>query len=169
MSEHFYTPDELASDDPYKTPASKFASYTGPPLTDELVHQAETTLGVKLPESLLDLLRESNGGFLKRRHFGQIENGEHVEMSLVTGIGWRHGLDGELGSLYMSAEWEYPEGLLWLDGDGHCGVFLDYRTCGPHGEPSVVWYDTEDDEPYPHQIAPTFETFLSQLRQTDEE
>lgn len=168
MAEHFCTPEDLAAEDPFRQSAREFASYTGPPLTDDMIRQAEAKLGVKLPESLLDLLRESNGGFLKRRCLPIPEIGDAVEVQSMAGIGWDQGLDGELGSLYMSEEWEYPEGLLWLGGDGHWGVFLDYRSCGPQGEPSVVWYDTEAVSPIVRPIAPDFGSFLRQLRLPDE-
>jgi hypothetical protein len=41
-------------------------AYTGPPLTDEMVHAAEASVGYKLPESYLGLLRVRNGGTPRR-------------------------------------------------------------------------------------------------------
>ena len=38
-------------------------SYNHPPLTDEMVAQAEARLGVRLPPELIELLRIQNGGY----------------------------------------------------------------------------------------------------------
>lgn len=168
MAEHFCTPDELAAEDPLRRSASEFAGYSGPPLTDDVVRRAELILGVKLPVSLLELLRESNGGFLKRRYLPISEIDDVMDVQAMAGIGWEGGLDGEFGSMYMSSEWEYPEGLIWLAGDGHWGVFLDYRTCGTEGEASVVFYDTEESCPTVRAIANDFSGFLRQLRAENE-
>ncbi len=168
MSVHFYTAEELAGRDPLKRSARDFAEQSGPPITEDMVRQAEATLGVKLPDSLLDLLRETNGGFLRRPHLAIPELDDAVEVQYLAGIGWAQGWDAEWGSHSMSEEWQYPEGLLWLVGDGHWGVFLDYRTCGPEGEPSVVWYDCEEPIPTIRFIAPDFGAFLGLLRPHDE-
>ena len=40
-------------------------------------------------------------------------------------------------------------------------IALDYRRCGPAGEPSVWWLDTERDESL--ELAPSFETFVRGL------
>ena len=45
-------------------------------------------------------------------------------------------------------------------------VFLDYRECGPHGEPGVVHIDQEDDYLIT-PLADTFEEFVRGL--VDEE
>ncbi len=40
-------------------------SYDHPPLTDEMVVEAQAALGVLLPRELVDLLRVQNGGYTK--------------------------------------------------------------------------------------------------------
>ena len=42
---------------------------------------------------------------------------------------------------------------------GHDMVFLDYRECGPQGEPKVVHIDQEDDY-YITPLADSFEEFV---------
>jgi len=53
-----------------------------------------------------------------------------------------------------------------IDGDGHWWLCLDYRKCGPEGEPTVVHYDTESldsDDGYEFRVADSFSDLLSGL------
>jgi hypothetical protein len=167
MAAFFYTPEELAARDELNRPASEFEKYSGPPLTDGMVASAEATLGVRLPAALIDMLRERNGGFLKRPYFAYPVVDDIMALTSLHGLGWRRGMDGEYGCLYMSKEWHYPDGLLYIDGDGHTGIFLDYRDCGPQGEPSVGWYDGEADPPEIVKLDDTFAAFVSRLQEDD--
>jgi hypothetical protein len=81
------------------------------------------------------------------------------------GVGHPLGLDGAFGSIDLITEWAYPDGLVYLTGDGHTGVCLDYRKCGPTGEPSICWIDTEDEPMGDHQIASTFLELLNRIQQ----
>ena len=67
--------------------------YTGPPLTDEMVRAAERTLGVRLPESYLRLLRVRNGGYVRRGCFPvpptADEPEEPVRIETIRGAGYR--------------------------------------------------------------------------------
>jgi hypothetical protein len=74
-----------------------------------------------------------------------------------------------LGSSFMIEEWGYPNiGIVICDcpSAGHDVVMLDYRLCGPEGEPSVVHVDQENDYEITY-LAPDFETFVRGL--VDEE
>lgn len=76
-----------------------------------------------------------------------------------------YSLCGELGSQFMIEEWEYPAiGVAICDypSAGYDMVFLDYRACGPQGEPKVVHVDQEWD----YEITPlahSFEDFIRGL------
>ncbi|HLK13395.1 MAG TPA: SMI1/KNR4 family protein [Fimbriimonadaceae bacterium] len=169
----FYSPEELSAKDPFSRTPSEFARYYGPPLTDEMVASAEQRLGVRLPAPFLALLHESNGGFLRpTRYPCEMPDswGEpYAEYRTVHGLGYGYGIDAETGALHMRKEWGYPDDLLWLDGDGHTGLFLDYRTCGSRGEPPVVYVDVETDgEPIIWPVATTFGEFLAGLREESE-
>jgi len=49
---------------------------------------------------------------------------------------------------------------------GHDMVCLDYRACGPQGEPSVVHVDQERDYKITF-VAPSFEAFVRGLESDD--
>jgi hypothetical protein len=145
--------------------------FTGPPLTDEMVRAAETSLGYKLPESYLRLIRIRNGGTPRRSCFPTQRPTswaeDHIEISGIRGIGGQWGIDSEeLGSRYMIDEWGYPDvGIVIGEtpSAGHDTIMLDYRACGPQGEPRVIHVDTECDEPCILVLAPDFELFVRGL------
>lgn len=58
-------------------------------------------------------------------------------------------------------EWELPDGLIPLGGDGHTWCCLDYRVCGPKGEPSVTQVDLDGEKEF--SLAPSFAQFISGL------
>src|ERR1700722_4519433 len=128
-------------------------SITGPPLTAEMIHAAEATLGYKLPESYLRLLRIKNGGTPKRRccPTGRPDwADDHVEITTLLGIGGKRAIDSpSSGSQFMIREWGYPDVGVYIahsPSAGHDGIMLDYRACGLEGEPCVIHVDTEADE-----------------------
>ncbi|MFF3735291.1 SMI1/KNR4 family protein [Streptomyces sp. NPDC002476] len=126
-----------------------------PPLTDVAALDAELRPGVRLPASLLELLRIRNGGpvaapwnaFPTDVPTSWSEN--HVPHDDLLGIG-RH--DGQ---------WGLPSPLVPLSGDGHWWIALDCRTCGAQGGPSVTWFDTE--VPAELSLAEDFRTFIERL------
>ena len=135
-----------------------------PNLTVEMVRAAEQTLGVRLPSALLDLLRIQNGGAVAAAWdaFPMAEPNSwsetHVPFDMLMGIGPH---DSILDTPYLVQEWGLPSPLVLLSGDGHCWVALDYRACGPAGEPSVTWFDTELETEAP--LAPDFRSFVEAL------
>lgn len=167
----FKSVDEIMVAYPFPDGRPDLETMIGPSITTEMVSQAERSLGVRLPESYLDLLRISNGGFLRYRSFPTDQpnswDDDSLEIRDIQGIGYPRGLDSELGSRYLCAEWGYPEHMIYLSGDGHTGFFLDYRVCGPSGEPSVAWLDVEEEPAIDIQLAPTFSDFLSRLQETE--
>jgi hypothetical protein len=74
--------------------------------------------------------------------------------------------EGVLQSAELLREWNMPDALVLLTGDGHWWIALDYRRSGPSGPPSVVWYDNEVGEDI--QLAADFRTFIEGLRSEDE-
>ena len=144
--------------------------YTGPPLTDAMVATAEAVLGYKLPVAYLQLLRVKNGGVPKRQCYptgGTSWSDNHVRVTAICGIGGQWGIDSEqYGSRHTIEQAGFPDvGVFvgWTPTAGHDGIFLDYRECGPGGEPCVMYLDAEGGEEESQVLAPDFATFLQGL------
>jgi hypothetical protein len=141
-----------------------------PPLTVTMVSRAEKQLGYRLPLAYVELLNVRNGGDIRRSFYPTTKcprwADDHVSFDTVMGIGGDWGIDSETGSAYLIAEWAYPAVGVVISSDGHTAFMLDYRECGPQGEPRVAWVDVETGTPEPEivVIAPDFMTFLKQLR-----
>lgn len=154
------TPDDWDGDLP------PWHEYAGPPLTDELVRDAEEMLGYKLPAAYLDLLRSQNGGLPRRRCI--LGGRRRVEISGLYGVGGWYGVDNpERGSRPMIREWGYPEAGVVIaptPSGGHEAVMMDYSECGPAGEPRVVHVETEGGAPAVTVLAPDFVSFVAALQ-----
>jgi hypothetical protein len=137
------------------------------PLTDETVREAERVLGVTLPSPLLDLLRVQNGGVVAADYdafsTGQPTSSsqDHVPFDALMGIGGLQEMTSLLDTPYLVKEWGLPSPIVLLSGDGHCWIGLDYRRCGPDGDPAVTWFDIELDTEL--TLASDFRTFAEKL------
>ena len=143
--------------------------YTEAAPGDELIASVEQELGYKLPASYIWLMKRHNGGIPVKTCFPTDEPTswaeDHVAITGIMGIGRekRYSLCGEFGSRFMIEEWEYPDiGVAICDcpSAGHDMIFLDYRECGPQGEPKVVHIDQE----YDYEITPLADTFEDFIR-----
>lgn len=132
--------------------------------SDELIASVEQELGYKLPASYIWLMKQHNGGIPVNTCFPTDEPtswaDDHVAITGIFGIGREktYSLCGEFGSQFMIEEWEYPAiGVAICDcpSAGHDMIFLDYRECGPDGEPKVVHVDQEWD----YKITPLADSF----------
>lgn len=139
-----------------------------PPLKSAMVRAAEKTLGYRLPASYIDLLKVRNGGYLKRSFFPTTQcprwAEDQVAFDEIMGLG-ENGIDDDLGSKYLIAEWDYPDVGVVISSDGHTAFMLDYSKCGNQGEPRVVWVDVETRGKGPKVVvlAPNFASFLEKL------
>lgn len=120
--------------------------------SDEAVAQVERVLGVRLPASYVALMRQQNGGMPARASHRTAEGtswaDDHVAITGIFSIGSkkRYSLCGDSGSRFWIEEWNYPDiGVYFADcpSAGHDMLCLDYRTCGPEGEPQVVHVDQD--------------------------
>lgn len=153
-------------------------AYTCDPPTDALIASVEAELGYKLPASYIWLMKQRNGGIPVNTCFPTSSPtswaDDHVEISGILGISREkeNALCGPFGSNYMIEEWEYPPiGVTICDcpSAGHDVIFLDYRECGPQGEPKVVHVDMEcADEPVITILADNFEAFIRGLVSDDQ-
>ena len=145
--------------------------YISEPPSDELIASVEKELGYKLPAAYIWLMKQHNGGIPVNTCYPCDEPTcwaeDHVAITGIFGIGREKScsLCGELGSQFMIDEWEYPAiGVAICDcpSAGHDMIFLDYRACGPQGEPAVVHVDQENDYKITH-LADSFEEFIRGL------
>ena len=144
-------------------------NYTEEAPSDELIASVEQELGYKLPASYIWLMKRHNGGIPVNACFPTEEPTswaeDHVAITGIMGIGRKktYSLCGELGSRFMIEEWEYPDigvAICNCPSAGHDMIFLDYRECGPEGEPKVVHIDQECD----YEITPLADTFEDFIR-----
>jgi hypothetical protein len=148
----------------WKVPA--FLDFVHEALTTEAVSHATSLLGVRLPDSYLELLRIQNGGYaratwseLPHRRF----DGIGATFPSITLPTWFQG-DDVPEEMWVPNS---PEPLVSFDGEGHWDLCLDYRSVGSDGEPTISYIDTEletDDA-----VAPSFTAFLSRLVDQTEE
>lgn len=145
--------------------------YTEPAPSDELIAEVEAELGFRLPDAYVELARLRNGGSLERCCFPMDEPTswaeDHIAASGIFAIGReaRYALLGDISSPFMRDEWGYPDwGISFADtpSAGHEMIMLDYRDCGPAGEPSVVHVDQESDY-LVTKVAPNFAAFIRGL------
>ncbi|MEK3718283.1 Imm51 family immunity protein [Paenibacillus sp. FSL R7-0333] len=146
-------------------------SYVSPLPSEELIASVEEELGYKLPASYIAMMKQHNGGVPLNTCFPVNEptswSADHVAISGIAGIGRDklYSLCGELGSRFMIEEWGYPDiGVVFGDcpSAGHDVIMLDYRHCGPEGEPEVIHVDQESNYEITF-LAPDFETFIRGL------
>ena len=143
-----------------------FESYIGKPVTNKAIKDAEIELGYTLPAAYIELLNNHNGGVLNKNCF--INNdGECVYVTGIYGIDRdkKKSIFGEFGNEFWMSKWEYPPiGVVVADtiSGGHDMIFLDYRECGPTGEPKVVRVDQEGDYSIT-LLADSFGDFIKQL------
>ena len=138
----------------------------GGPLTDDVVAEVERALGVRLPAELLALLRHQNGGYV-RSEFSACPTSrptswadDHIALNEIAGIGTSHVLALDQ-SRDLNKEWVQPPELVLLSGDGHWWIALDYRTCGPTGEPPVIFYENAaEGSPDDLPVAASFREFV---------
>lgn len=145
--------------------------YVGPSFTDLDVARVEKELGYKLPKSYITLMRTQNGGIPKRTDHKTSEGTSWAEDRIaITGIysigkDKTYSLCGKFKSRFWVSEWGYPPiGIYFADcpSAGHDMLCLDYRECGPSGEPEVVHIDQERDYKIT-LVAKNFESFIRGL------
>ena len=149
--------------------------YQSAPFDRELIRTLEEELGFKLPDSYIQLMAVQNGGIPVNDCFPTaVPTGwapDHAAISGIYGIGYEKAcsLGGEFGSRFWIEDWNYPDiGIAICDTPtaGHDMIFLDYRACGPKGNPAVVHIDQEDEYAIT-PLAPDFESFIRGLVHAD--
>ena len=145
--------------------------YVAAPLTDETLAAVEVELGYVLPRAYVALSRQQNGGIPMRTNHRTKERTswaeDHVAITGIYSIAFDRpcSLCGTCSSKFWMEEWGYPNiGVYFADcpSAGHDMLCLDYRGCGPKGEPSVVHIDQELGYKITY-VADNFESFVRGL------
>ena len=138
--------------------------YTLKSISERGILKAEKKLGVRLPEEYKALILEQNGGYINFNAFPSERPTswakDHVQFDYLLGLGKKAGI---LESKYIIKEWELPDNLILIHGDGHTWIALDYRETKEN--PPVHYFDSEFEENY--KLADSFGEFLSKLYTDD--
>ena len=146
------------------------------------VRRTEQVLGVRLPAAYVAVLKVCNGGCLSRNRIVPLQRpprdycrSSEYAVGFIDGIRSNHSTQTEtLNGNVVAARrvWGLPLALVPFDGDGHNWLCLDYRRCGPRGEPTIT--DTLDavrdgEPPVELRVAKSFADFLSRLERDKSE
>ncbi|WP_282060791.1 SMI1/KNR4 family protein [Bacillus pumilus] len=127
-------------------------------LNEKGIAKAEKKLGVMLPDTYKKLILEQNGGYTLHNAFPTDQpNGwadDHVSFDHLRGIAKNEGI---MDSDYLIEEWELPEGLVLICGDGHTWIALDYRETEEH--PPVHYFDLEYETDF--KLADSFDELIA--------
>ncbi|MBI1891264.1 MAG: SMI1/KNR4 family protein [Burkholderiales bacterium] len=132
--------------------------------------EVEALLGVKLPQSYVDLMRRQNGGYVEERLISPLAEvpqemkyyiGDgYVSVGSIAGLNPRPGAHGSITqTTYMVDEWDLPKGVVLLDGDGHTWIALDYRQAKEN--PPVIFLISDSGRHI--NIAKDFSDFLDRM------
>jgi len=146
--------------------------YVDEPIADQMLASVESELKYRLPEAYVALSKSQNGGMPNKTNHrtsqptSWAEN--HIAITGIYSIGRAKAcsLCGSFGSQFWIDEWHYPPiGVYFADcpSAGHDMLCLDYRKCGPSGEPQVVHVDQEYDYRITF-VAESFESFIRGLQ-----
>ncbi|SEB92608.1 SMI1-KNR4 cell-wall [Pseudomonas saponiphila] len=142
-----------------------------PPASAAMIAELQALLGYRLPPSYVAFMHRYNGGCPHlcccptEQGTSWAEDHCAIDSFLSIGRDTRYSLGGSLGSRFMIEEWGYPDLGVYIcncPSAGHDMVALDYRECGPEGEPRVVHVDQEGDYEVT-VLAPNFEAFVRAL------
>ncbi|MCM3137599.1 SMI1/KNR4 family protein [Bacillus safensis] len=126
----------------------------------EEIAKAEKKLGVTLPDTYKKLILEQNGGYTVHNAFPTTHSNswaeDHIQFNHLLGIAEDEGI---MDSVYLIKEWELPEGLVLINGDGHTWVAMDYRKTKEN--PAIHYFDVEMEEDF--KLADSFDEFIEGL------
>ncbi|WP_342500081.1 SMI1/KNR4 family protein [Bacillus sp. FSL M7-0791] len=143
--------------------------YTLKKISEAEISKAEKKLGITLPDTYKKLILEQNGGYIVHNAFPTTHSNswaeDHIQFNHLLGIAEGEGI---MDSAYLMKEWELPEGLVLINGDGHTWVAMDYRKTKEN--PAIHYFDVEMEEDF--KLADSFDEFIQGLytaEYTDEE
>lgn len=137
-----------------------------------LIRSVQDELGFVLPDTFVELMKMHNGGMLNRCwypiNFPAETYADYIQVTHLLGIDREiaYSLCGRFGSKFLLED----KGGLETAGIAFANcisptraiLILDYRTCGPDGEPCVTYINSQTHEE--SVIAPNFEIFVRGLK-----
>ncbi|WP_342474059.1 SMI1/KNR4 family protein [Bacillus sp. FSL W8-1141] len=134
--------------------------YTLKKINEAEIAKAEKKLGITLPDTYKKLILEQNGGYTIHNAFPTTHSNswaeDHIQFNHLLGIAEDEGI---MESAYLIKEWELPEGLVLINGDGHTWVAMDYRKTKEN--PTIHYFDVEMEEDF--KLADSFDEFIEGL------
>lgn len=134
--------------------------YTLKKINEAEIAKVEKKLGVTLPDTYKKLILEQNGGYTIHNAFPTTHSNswaeDHIQFNHLLGIAEDEGI---MDSAYLIKEWELPEGLVLINGDGHTWVAMDYRKTKEN--PAIHYFDVEMEEDF--KLADSFDEFIEEL------
>ncbi|MEC3813619.1 SMI1/KNR4 family protein [Bacillus altitudinis] len=134
--------------------------YTLKKINEAEIAKAEKKLGVILPDTYKKLILKQNGGYTVHNAFPTTYSNswaeDHIQFNHLMGIAEGEGI---MDSAYLIKEWELPEGLVLINGDGHTWVAMDYRKTKEN--PAIHYFDVEMEEDF--KLADSFDEFIEGL------
>ncbi|MBG9819596.1 MULTISPECIES: SMI1/KNR4 family protein [Bacillus] len=134
--------------------------YTLKKISEAEISKAEKKLGVTLPDTYKKLILEQNGGYTIHNAFPTTHSNswaeDHIQFNHLLGTAEDEGI---MDSAYLIKEWELPEGLVLINGDGHTWVAMDYRKTKEN--PAIHYFDVEMEEDF--KLADSFDEFVERL------
>lgn len=134
--------------------------YTLKKINEAEIAKAEKKLGVILPDTYKKLILKQNGGYTVHNAFPTTYSNswaeDHIQFNHLMGIAEGEGI---MDSAYLIKEWELPEGLVLINGDGHTWVAMDYRKTKEN--PVIHYFDVEMEEDF--KLADSFDEFIEGL------
>lgn len=146
--------------------------YMSAPADQKIIHTVQEKLGFRLPDAYVELMKMHNGGLLNRCWYPVKENAktysDYIQVTGILGIGDEvpYSLCGRFGSEFLLEGHESLKtaGIALMNSisPSRAMLMLDYRKCGPDGEPEVLYVNLETKEET--VIARNFETFIRGLK-----
>lgn len=134
--------------------------YTLKKINEAEIAKAEKKLGVILPDTYKKLILKQNGGYTVHNAFPTTYSNswaeDHIQFNHLMGIAEGEGI---MDSAYLIKEWELPEGLVLINGDGYTWVAMDYRKTKEN--PAIHYFDVEMEEDF--KLADSFDEFIEGL------
>lgn len=135
------------------------------PINDEIIQKAEDTLGIKFPQSFIDLMKIQNGGELNFPYFLLPDLPEKQKIPSIEPIHFKEDDLSILSSRELLADTNLPMEFIVLWTDCHFWVVFDYRN--RKDNPPVLYvfenYSTKEITWECIKVADSFDDFLKLL------